>query len=78
MVVKSSYRLISLISSVIIGGWPLSAAGVGCDSAAAGEVTDKPEVLLQSRRSGKGEGDWTEVDEERIEVIPSVGYALGA
>lgn len=53
------------------------AAGVGCDSA-AGEVTDKPEVLLQSRRSGKGEGDWTEVDEERIEVIPSVGYALGA
>lgn len=77
MVVKSSYRLISLISSVIIGGWALSgAAGVGCDS--AGEVTDKPEDLLQSRRSGKAEGEWTEVDEERVRVIPSVGYALGA
>ena len=77
MVVKSSYRLISLISSVIIGGLALSAAGDGCDSA-AGEVTDKPEDLLQSRRSDTTEGARAEVEEELVGFIPSVGYAMGA
>lgn len=71
MVVKSSYRLISLISSVIRDGWPLSAAGVECDSA-AGEVTVKPEDLLQSRRSDAIEGDGMEVVDARVGVIPSV------
>lgn len=76
MVVKSSYRLISLISSVIRGGWPLSLAGGGCDSA-AGDETDRPEVL-QPCRSDATEGEWMGIDEVRVGIIPSVGHAKGA
>lgn len=63
-----------------MGGWPLSAAGaatVECDSA-AGEVTDRPENLLQSRRPDETDGEETEAEEVRVGVIPSVGSAIRA
>lgn len=77
MVVKSSYRLIRLISSGIMGGWPWpsSAAGVVVVEwrDAAGELTVRPENLLQSRRSDAIEGERMEVVDARVGVIPTVG-----
>lgn len=64
-----------------MGGWPLSAAAaaaaVECDSA-AGEVTDRPENLLQSRRPDETDGEEAEAEEVRVGVIPSVESAMGA
>lgn len=65
MVVKSSYRLISLISSVITGAWPLLSVGErgACDEA------DKPENRLQRRFSGGSEGEETGDNEAGIELV---------
>jgi hypothetical protein len=63
--------LISLISSVIAVLWPLS--GDGRES--TGEEVDKPDNLLQFRRSERTEGERAEADEAGIELIP---WAKGA
>ena len=62
--VKSSYRLISLTSSVIVGGVTFSLEG------STGDEGDRRESLLQSRRSDRTEGDRMEVDEVGNELIP--------
>lgn len=68
MVVKSSYRLISLISSVMVGtSWSL---GAGCRS--IGEGMERPDGLRELRRSVETGSDREKVEEERVEVITYV------
>ena len=47
-------------------------------SSTGDDRTDKPDNLLQFRRSAKTEGGWAEVDEAGMEFIPSVESATRA